>query len=89
MEKDASKKLKSMFKVEETKRPLSSGGETNLERITRILAKSNQEVQEDHPMDDEKSDEEIVADASEEIVDQKQPVQTAKSESVVSEDDIF
>jgi len=41
MEKDASKKLKSMFKVEETKRPSSSGGETNLERITRILAKSN------------------------------------------------
>lgn len=75
IEKSAAEKLKALFRVEETKRPTSSGAESNLEKITKILAKSSKEVQEDHSMGEDQSEEEIVADdASQEKSELKQPV---------------
>ena len=55
--------LKALFKIEGKHKPTVA--ETNLEKITQILAKSSKDG-EDHPMDGE---DEIVADASEEDAD--------------------
>ncbi len=77
----AAQKLKAMFA--ETHQP-----ETSLEKISRLLGKQSKAQDEDQQMEEQNSEEDLFEEPSEHE-DQQEPVKTAKSESAVSEDDIF
>lgn len=77
----AARKLKAIFA--ETNQP-----ETSLEKISRLLGKQRKAQDEDQQMEEQNSEEDLFEEPSENE-DQPEPVKTAKSESVVSEDDIF
>ena len=79
----AAHKLKAMFKVVELQQP-----ETSLEKISRLLGKQSKAQDEDQQMEEQKSEEDLFKEPSEHE-DQQEPFRTEKSESVVSEDDIF
>lgn len=74
----AAQKLKALFKVTET----------NLEKISRILGQSSKS--QDQQMEGQNSQDNLIEEVSDsEQEDQPEPERNAKSESVVSEDDIF
>ncbi len=87
IEQAASQQLKALFKVSESSQS-GAVGETKLEKLSRLLGKSSKAQEEDHPMQEQNSEDDIFEEQSEKEAD-KIRVEAAKSESAVSEDDIF